>query len=141
MLQFTLPVDVLFEHLRQSANKLSQMCQSKSYIAPPRFNKKDDGWLVQLCWKSRLIGPCLKLDGSSPNCPFRSMCMRENDGASCDITASVPSIDHAHILTHTFNAKCFRNITLIYIRGLAEIIVPFKVYGRHSPNQVMLNRE
>ena len=33
----------LFEHFKQSANKLSQMCQSKSYIAPPRFNKKEDG--------------------------------------------------------------------------------------------------
>ena len=72
------------------------MCQSKSYIAPPQFNKKDDGWLVQLCWKSHLIRPCVKLVGSSRNCPFRSTCIKENDGSSCDITASVPSIDHAH---------------------------------------------
>ena len=27
------------------------------------------------------------------------------------------------------------------IRGLAEIIVPFMGYGRHSPNQVMIKRE
>ena len=73
----------------QSANKLSKMGQSKSYIAPPRFNKKDD----RLYWKSRLIRPCVKLIGSSQNCPFRSMCIREkNDDASCDIKASVHSI-------------------------------------------------
>ena len=41
------------------------MCQSKSYIAPPRFNKKGDGWRVQIYWISRLIGPCVKLVGSS----------------------------------------------------------------------------
>ena len=69
---------------------------SKSYIAPPEFNKKDDGLLVQLYWKSRLIRPCVKLVWSSRNCLFRSTCIRENDGASCDITASVPSIDHAY---------------------------------------------
>ena len=34
-------IDVLFEHFMQSANKLSQMCQSKSYIAF-RFNKTMD---------------------------------------------------------------------------------------------------
>ena len=64
MLQLTLSIDALFEHFKQSANKLSQICQSKSYIAPPRFNKKDDGWLVQIYWKSRLIRPCVKLVGS-----------------------------------------------------------------------------
>ena len=96
MLQFTLRIDALFEHFKQSANKISQMCQSKSYTAPPRFNKKEYGWLVQLYWNSRLIRPCVKLVGSSRNCPFRSTCIRENDGASCEITASVPSIDHAH---------------------------------------------
>ena len=47
----------------------------------------------------------------------------------------------AHILTHTSNAKSFRNVTLINIRGLAEIIVPVRGYGRHSPNQVMIKRE
>ena len=46
-----------------------------------------------------------------------------------------------YILTHTSNAKCFRNVTLINIRGLVEIIVPFKGFGRHSPNQVMIKRE
>ena len=30
-----------------------------------------------------------------------------------------------HILTHTSNAKCFRNATLINIRGLAENILQF----------------
>ena len=44
------------------------------------------------------------------------------------------------ILTHTSNAKCFRNVTLINIQGLAEIIVPVRGYGRHSPNQVMIYR-
>ena len=46
-----------------------------------------------------------------------------------------------YILTHTSNAKCFRNVTLINIRGLAEIIVPVRGYGIHSPNQVMIKRE
>ena len=45
------------------------------------------------------------------------------------------------ILTHTSNVNFFRNITLINIRGLAEIIVPFRGYGRNSPNQVMIKRE
>ena len=36
------------------------------------------------------------------------------------------------------NAKLFRNVTLINIRGLAEITVPFRGYGRNSPNQVMI---
>ena len=45
------------------------------------------------------------------------------------------------ILTHTSNAKCFRNVTLINMQGLAEIIVPLRSYGRHSPNQVMVKRE
>ena len=76
MLQLTLRIYALFEHFKQSANKLSQICQSKSYIAPPRFNKKDDGWLVQIYWKSRLIRPCVKLVGSSRNCPFMSTCIR-----------------------------------------------------------------
>ena len=39
------------------------------------------------------------------------------------------------ILTHTSNAKCFRRIILINKQGLAEIIVSFRGYGRHSPNQ------
>ena len=38
-----------------------------------------------------------------------------------------------YILTHTSNAKCFRNVTLINIRGLAEIIVPARGYSRHLP--------
>ena len=77
MLQLTLRIDALFEHFKQSANKLSQICQSKNYIAPPRFNKKGDGWLVQIYWKSRLIRPCVKLVWSSRNYPFRSTCIRE----------------------------------------------------------------
>ena len=36
------------------------------------------------------------------------------------------------ILTHTSNAKCFRNVTLINIWGLVVIIVPFRGYGRLS---------
>ena len=44
-----------------------------------------------------------------------------------------------YILTHTSNAKCFRNATLINIRGIAEIIVPFSGYGRHSSNQGMVD--
>ena len=31
MLQSTLRIDALFEHFKQSANKLSQICQPKSY--------------------------------------------------------------------------------------------------------------
>ena len=45
------------------------------------------------------------------------------------------------ILAHSSNAKCFRNVTLIDVRGLAEIILPVRGYGRHSPNQVMIKRE
>ena len=77
MLQLTLHIDALFEHFKQSTNKQSQICQSKSYIAPPRFNKKGDGWLVQIYWKSRLIRPWVKLVGSFRNCPFMSMCIRK----------------------------------------------------------------
>ena len=44
----------------------------------------------------------------------------------------------SNILTHTSNAKCFRNVTLINIRVLAEIIVPVRGYDRHSPKQVMI---
>ena len=40
-----------------------------------------------------------------------------------------------------FQHNCFRNVTLIDIRGFAEIIVPARGYGRHSPNQVMIKRE
>ena len=43
MLQLTLLKDALFEHFKQSANKLSQTCQSKSCIEPPRFTKAMDG--------------------------------------------------------------------------------------------------
>ena len=46
-----------------------------------------------------------------------------------------------NILTHTSNSKCFRNVTLINIRGFAEIIVPARGYGRHSPHQVMVKWE
>ena len=56
-------------------------------------------------------------------------------------TAVEPDTRHIifiSILTHTSNAKCFRNVTLINIRGLTEIIVPVRDYDRHSPNQVMI---
>ena len=49
--------------------------------------------------------------------------------------------NRGYILTHTYKAKCFRNVTLINIRGLAVIIVPFRGYCRLSPNQVMIKRE
>ena len=45
------------------------------------------------------------------------------------------------ILTNTSNTIFFRSITLINIRGLVEIIAPFRGHGRNSPNQVMLKRE
>ena len=45
------------------------------------------------------------------------------------------------ILTHTSNAKCFRSVILMNIRGLAEIIVSVRGYGRHSPKQAMIKRE
>ena len=48
---------------------------------------------------------------------------------------------YKNILTHTSNAKCFRNVTLINMRGLAKNIVPVRGYGRHSPNQAMIKRE
>ena len=40
------------------------------------------------------------------------------------------------ILTHTSNAKCFRNVTLINIRGLAEIIVPVRGYADIHPTRL-----
>ena len=46
-----------------------------------------------------------------------------------------------YILTHTSNAKCFRKVALLNIRGLAEIIELVRGYGRLSPNQVMIKRE
>ena len=55
----------------------NEMAQTSHHIAPPRFNKKGDGWLVQIYWKSRLVRPCVKLFGSSRNCPFSSTCMRD----------------------------------------------------------------
>ena len=50
-------------------------------------------------------------------------------------------VEKKNVLTHTSNAKCFRSVTLINIRGLADIIVPVRCYGRHSPKQVMIKRE
>ena len=47
----------------------------------------------------------------------------------------------AFILTHTSKANCLPNVTLINIRGLAEIIVLVRGYGRHLPNPVMIKRE
>ena len=35
VLQFSLHIDARLEIFKQSANKLSQTCQSKSYIVPP----------------------------------------------------------------------------------------------------------
>ena len=46
-----------------------------------------------------------------------------------------------YTVTHTSNTKCFRNVTLINKRLLAEIIVPIRGYGRHTLNQVMIKRE
>ena len=43
MLQLTLRIDALFEHFKQSANKLSQICQSKSGIALLFLTKAMDG--------------------------------------------------------------------------------------------------
>ena len=69
------------------------------------------------------------------------------EGPFCQIGAhlhvSVRSFDIMvlFILTHTSNAKSFRNVTLINIRGLAVIIAPFRGYSRLSPNQVMIKRE
>ena len=39
MLQVPLCLDSLFEQFKQSANKPRPRCQSKRYIAPPKFNK------------------------------------------------------------------------------------------------------
>ena len=44
LLQLSLSPDAIFENFKQSANKLSQMCQSKSYIACPNsLTKAVDG--------------------------------------------------------------------------------------------------
>ena len=44
MLQVPLCLDALFEHFKQSTNKQSPRCQSKSYIAPPNsISKAMDG--------------------------------------------------------------------------------------------------
>ena len=48
---------------------------------------------------------------------------------------------NTRILTHTSKAKFFMSVTLINIQGLAEIFVPVRGYGRHSPKQVMIKRE
>ena len=40
-----------------------------------------------------------------------------------------------------FQRKIFQVLVLINIRGLAEIIVPFRGYGRNSPNHFMIKRE
>ena len=58
-----------------------------------------------------------------------------------ELNLNILKINPNYILTHTSNAKFFRKITLINKRGLAEIIVPIRGYGRDSPNQVMLKRE
>ena len=52
------------------------------------------------------------------------------EGRFCYIEAHTRKI----YTDHTSNAKCFRKLTLINVRGLAEIIVPFRGYGRHSPH-------
>ena len=57
------------------------------------------------------------------------------------ITLSAKKYRLTYILTHTSNAKLFGNVTLIYIRGLGEIIIPFRGHGRHSLNQAMIQRE
>ena len=45
-----------------------------------------------------------KLVGSSRNCPFRSMCIREK-WVSCDITASVLTNNHAHMIVDSEYAR------------------------------------
>ena len=40
-----------------------------------------------------------------------------------------------------FQRIFFRNVSLINIRGLAEIIVQFRGYGRNAPNHVMIKIE
>ena len=47
---------------------------------------------------------------------------------------------YIRILTHISNAKCFRNVSLINIRGLAEIILLIRGYGRLSLNRVMIKK-
>ena len=49
--------------------------------------------------------------------------------------------ENRYILTHTSNAKCFMNVTLINIRDIAVFMVPFRGYGRLSRNQVMIKNE
>ena len=49
--------------------------------------------------------------------------------------------ENRYILTHTSNAKCFMNVTLINIRDIAVFMVPFRGYGRLSRNQVMIKSE
>ena len=46
-----------------------------------------------------------------------------------------------YILTHTSNTKCFRNVTLINIRGLVEIIVRSCVMAGIHQFRVMIKRE
>ena len=73
---------------------------------------------------------------------FHALCKQTFAHNSCRIKTDKHSLNVKDgKLTHNSNAKCFRNVTLINIRDLAEIIVPFRGYGRYSPNQVMLERE
>ena len=59
---------------------------------------------------------------------------------TASIVTGATRLVYLDILTHTSNAKCFRNVILINRRGLVVIIVPFRGYGRLSPNQVMIKR-
>ena len=43
MLHVTLHIGNLFKHFQQSVNKVSQICQSKSYIVHPKITKAVDG--------------------------------------------------------------------------------------------------
>ena len=72
-------------------------------------------------------------------------CTGSSESTRVEMPHCLKSHDVAHtvlyILTLTSNAKCFRNETLINFRGIAEIIVPVRGYGRHSSKQVMIKME
>ena len=72
-------------------------------------------------------------------CP--PVCGDDSQALACGLSPVQVDSYGKTILTHTSNAKCFRNVTLINIRGLAVITVPFRGYDRLSPNQVMIKRE
>ena len=48
IMQFSLHIDACFEKYKQSANKLSETCQSKVTLHHTK-SQKGDGWLFQMC--------------------------------------------------------------------------------------------